>query len=125
MDNAATALSIPQLLYEEGSFGVFVLVTIILGGGGAWLTGRAIAGTWRPAWQVAVYMLILGASVRFIHMALFEGTLLSPHYYLVDTLVCLVFGFSGYRYTRARQMVRQYSWLNEGAGLMRWRRRSP
>jgi hypothetical protein len=125
MDNAATALSIPQLLYEEGSFGVLVLVTIILGGGGAWLTGRAIAGTWRPAWQVAVYMLILGASVRFIHMALFEGTLLSPHYYLVDTLVCLVFGFSGYRYTRARQMVRQYSWLNEGAGLMRWRRRSP
>ena len=123
MENAA--FSIPQLLYEEGSFGVFVLVTIILGGGGAWLTGRAIAGTWRPAWQVAVYMLILGAAVRFIHMALFEGTLLSPHYYLVDTLVCLVLGFAGYRYTRAHQMVRQYGWLNEGAGLMRWRRRSP
>ena len=125
MENAATAFSIAQLLYEEGSFGVFVLVTIILGGGAAWLTGRAIAGTWRPAWQVAVYMLILGLAVRFIHMALFDGTLLSPHYYVVDTVVCLAFGFAGYRYTRAHQMVRQYGWLNEGAGLMRWRRRSP
>ena len=125
METAATAFSIPQLLHEEGSFGVFLLVTIILGGGGAWLTGRAIAGTWRPAWQVAIYMLILGGAVRFIHMALFGGTLLSPHYYVVDTLFCLAFVFAGYRYTRAHQMVRQYGWLNEGAGLMRWRRRSP
>jgi hypothetical protein len=37
--------SVPRLLYEEGSLGVFVLVTVVLGGGGAWLTGRAIAGT--------------------------------------------------------------------------------
>lgn len=117
--------SIPDFLYEEGSFGVFVLVTVILGGGGAWLTGRAIAGTWRPAWQVAVYMLVLGVAVRFIHMALFGGTLLSLHYYAVDTAVCLAFGFAGFRVTRAAQMVRQYGWLNERAGAMRWRRRTP
>ena len=42
-------------------------------------------------------MLILGAAVRFIHFALFEGTLLSPHYYVVDTVVCLIFGFLGFR----------------------------
>ena len=66
-------LSIPDLLFEEGSFGVFLLVTVALGGGGAWLTGRAIAGTWLPAWQVGVYMLLMGATVRFFHMALFGG----------------------------------------------------
>ena len=31
-------------LHEEGSFGVFLLVTVILGGGAAALAGRAIAG---------------------------------------------------------------------------------
>jgi len=31
----AASFSIPEFLYEEGSFGVFVLVTLILGGGAA------------------------------------------------------------------------------------------
>ena len=117
--------SIPHLLYEEGSFFVFVLVSIIFGGGGAWLTGRAIAGTWRPAWQVATYMLLLGAVVRFLHMSLFEGTLLSLHYYAVDTAICLAFGYAGFRATRTGQMARQYSWLIEKHGAMRWRRKTP
>lgn len=125
MDNVSTAFSIPSLLYEEGSFGVFILVTILLGGSGAWLTGRAIAGTWRPVWQVAVYGLILAAVVRFIHMALFGGTLLSLHYYLVDVAFCLAFAFGGYKVTRARQMVSQYGWINERASLTRWRRKTP
>jgi hypothetical protein len=34
-----------EFLYEEGSFGVFVLVTLILGGSAGWLTGRAAART--------------------------------------------------------------------------------
>ncbi len=71
-----------DLLYEENSVGVFILVTLILGGGAAALTGRAIASTWRPWWQVIAYSLILGAAVRFLHFSLFGGTLLSPHYYL-------------------------------------------
>jgi len=29
----STAFSIPEFLYEEGSFGVFLLVTVILGAG--------------------------------------------------------------------------------------------
>jgi hypothetical protein len=118
-------MNVADLLYEEGSFWVFVLVSMVLGGGAAWLTGRAVAATWRPAWQVALYMLVLGAVVRFFHMALFGGTLLSPHYYVVDTLVCLAFGFAGFRATRARQMLRQYGWINESAGPMRWRSRAP
>ena len=59
-----THFSIPEFLYEEDSFGVFLLVSVLLGGGAAWLAGRAIAATWRPRWQVACYMLILGLAVR-------------------------------------------------------------
>ena len=31
------------ILYEEDYIGLFVLVTIVMGGGAAWLAGRAIA----------------------------------------------------------------------------------
>ena len=113
------------VLYEEGSFGVFVLVTIILGGGAAALAGRAVAATWRPWWQVAAYMLVLGCAVRFIHYALFAGTLLSLHYYLVDVAVCVVAGFLGFQAERVRQMVTQYRWLHSRGGPMRWRRKPP
>ena len=105
--------------------GAFLLVTIVLGGGAAWLAGRALAQTWRPWWQVIVYMLVLGAAVRFIHFALFDGTLLSPHYYLVDSAVCLAFGLAGFRAARAAQMVTQYRWINVPDGPLRWRRKSP
>ena len=118
-------ISLTEIFFEEDSFGVFLLVTVLLGGGAATLAGRAIASTWRPAWQVAVYSLILGLAVRFIHFSLFDGTLLSPHYYLVDSAVCMAFGFLGFRAARARQMVTQYGWLNEPAGHLRWRRKSP
>ena len=111
-------------IYEEEYAGLFVLVTVIMGGGAAWLAGRAIASTWRPWWHVAFYMLILGLAVRFIHFALFEGTLLSPQFYAVDTAVCLIFGFLGYRATRVAQMTTQYGWINERAGFLRWARRA-
>ena len=114
---------IPGLLYEEDSLGVFLLVTVVLGGGAAALAGRAVALTWRPWWQVVLYMLMLGAVVRFIHFALFEGTLLSLHYYAVDTLVCMAFGFAGFQAARARRMVVQYPWINEPDGPLRWRRK--
>jgi hypothetical protein len=117
-------LSIPQLLYEEGSFGVFLLVTVAMGGGAAWMSGRAIAATWRPWWHIIAYMLILGVSVRFFHFALFDGTFVSPYYYLVDSAVCLLFGFLGFRITRAAQMTRQYGFRNERTGLLTWARRS-
>jgi hypothetical protein len=119
------SLSMQGFLHEEGSFGIFLLVTIILGGGAAVLAGRAIAVTWRPWWQIVVYMLILGGAVRFIHFALFGGTLLSLHYYVVDSAVCLACGFIGFRAAHAAQMVRQYRWIYRESGLLRWRRTSP
>ena len=113
--------TIGHLFYEEDSFFVFLLVTIILGGGAAFLSGRAIALTWRPWWQVAGYMIVLGGAVRFFHMALFEGHLLTLHYYLVDTAFCLLFGFWGFRMTRAGQMAEQYGWLFRREGPFAWR----
>lgn len=116
-------ISLPGLLYEEDSFGVYLLITLVLGGGAAWLTGRAIAQTWRPAWQAIFYALILSAAVRFIHYSLFDGTLLSLHYYLADSAVLLGFALLGFRKARAVQMVTQYCWINESAGPLRWRRK--
>jgi hypothetical protein len=113
----------PALLYEEGSAAIFLLVTIVLGGGAAMLAGRAIATTWRPWWQVFAYGLILGAAVRFIHFSVFGGTLISVHYYVVDTAVCMAFGLLGFRLARVSQMVGQYRWLNEPVSPLRWRRK--
>src|ERR1051326_416145 len=112
------------MLYEEDSAGIFLLFTVVMGGGAAWLAGRAIAGTWRAWWHIVAYMMILGAAVRFFHFALFQGTLLSPYYYLIDTVFCLVFGFLGFRAMRAAQMVTQYRWINRRAGILRWRRKA-
>ena len=110
-------------LYEEGSVWVFLLVTILLGGGAAGLAGRAIAATWRPWWHVGFYMLVLAVAVRFLHAALFRGTFLSLHYYLVDAAFCLLFGFLGYRAKRTRQMTTQYRWIMDRTGPLQWQRR--
>jgi hypothetical protein len=108
---------------DENALWIFVLVTVVLGGGASALAGRAIATTWRPVWQVVGYGFILGAGVRFIHFSVFNGTLVSLHYYLVDTACCIGFGLLGFQASRAAQMVTQYRWLMEPAGLLRWRRK--
>src|SRR4030095_3807291 len=115
--------SIPELLSDEHSLGIFLLVSVFMGGGAAWLAGRAIAATWRPRWHLALYMLPLSLAVRFLHFALFEGKFLSLHYYLVDYAVCLAFGLLCFYLHRVAQMVTRYKWINERAGLFRWRRR--
>jgi len=114
-----------EFLFEEGSFGVFLLVTLALGGSAGLLTGRAAARTWRPVWHVVAYCLLLGLAVRFIHYSLFDGTLLSAHYYAVDAVICVLFGLAGFRAARVRQMINQYGWIHEPAGPFRWRRKSP
>jgi hypothetical protein len=124
MTNPALSFaSIAAFLGEEQSFGIFVLVTVVLGGGAAWLAGRAVADTWRPWWQAIVYALILGGAVRFIHFALFGGTLLSVHYFAVDSAVAVGFGLLGFRAARAAQMVAQYPWINAPDGPLRWHRK--
>lgn len=112
------------ILYEEPSAWLFALVTVVLGGWTAWMTGRATALTWREAWQPLVWSLPLAFAVRFVHFALFDGTLLSPRYYLVDLAVVAAIASLSFRMTRARQMVTQYDWLYEAAGPLGWREKA-
>ena len=113
---------IAAFIYED-SFLAFLILTVFLGGGASFLSGRAIAKTWRPWWQVLLAMLVMGFVVRFFHFALGGGTLLSPYYYTADTLFCLLFGFWGYRMTRAGQMAGQYRWIFRRAGPLNWAKR--
>ncbi len=104
-------------LIDFGPVGIFILVTVILGGGAAFLTGRAIAGTWRPWWQVGALHAGAGRG-RPLHALrpVRRRPLLSLPDYLLDTAVCLIFGFWGFRATRARQMAEQYGWLYRRVG---------
>src|SRR3954454_4056422 len=115
--------SMSQFLAAEGSLGVFILVSVVMGGSAAWLSGRATALAWRPWWHVVALMLVLAFAVRFIHFAVFNSTLLSLYYYLVDVAVCMVAGLTAFRRTRTRQMVAAYRWLYEPAGPFGWRNR--
>jgi hypothetical protein len=108
-------------LYAGESIAHVILVTAILGGGAAWLSGRAIAGAWRPQWQVMIVALLLGAAARFFHFALFHGELLSAASYCCDTLIFLIVGLFAWQATRATQMVRQYPWLYARTGPLGWR----
>ncbi|HWE22129.1 MAG TPA: hypothetical protein VG758_33960 [Hyphomicrobiaceae bacterium] len=113
-------------LYATESWLQVLFVTGILGGGAAWLTGRACADTWRPIAHVLGYMLLLGAAVRFAHFALFEGELLSLPSYLVDTVYLTAVGCLSWRITHTTRMVTQYRWLYERTSPVSWRpRREP
>ena len=108
----------------EVSLPEFLLVTIALGGGAAWLSGRSIAQGWKPWWHAGLWMLVLGAAVRFIHFALFSGSLLSLHFYLVDTVILVALTALGHRKMRVSRATRQYAWLYEKTSPFTWRLRA-
>lgn len=112
------------ILYEEPTVWSFLVITVMIGGWIAWMTGRGTALTWAPYWQAAVSLVLMGFAVRFLHFALFGGTLLSPYYYVVDTIVLLILGTMGFRATRASQMTTQYRWMYERTGFLSWRERA-
>lgn len=116
--------AILELIYDEQTFGQILFVTGILGGGAAFLTGRALALTWRPLPHLVAYVLLLAAAVRFIHFAIFDAFLLSIPAYLADAAFLVILGTLGFRITRTFQMVRQYPWLYERTGLFTWRDRT-
>jgi hypothetical protein len=107
------------------SLGVYVGLTMCLMGFAAFMTGRAIAATWKPAWHCLAYALLLGLADRFLAYALFGGHLLSPAAYLIDTATLLGIALLAWRLARVRKMVSQYPWLYERAGLLSWRARTP
>ncbi len=112
------------ILHEESSILLFLLVTVVMGGWGAWMTGRAMASTWRRYPSLVAYLCILALAVRFIHFSLFQGTLLSLHYYLVDLAVVQAIGALGYRMTRVEQMTSRYRWLYLPDGPLAWKERT-
>lgn len=108
----------------ESSFGVFFFLTLIIGGGAASMTGRAIALTWRPLYQLIWFMFLLSCSVRFLHFGLFGETLVSLQFLLVTFAYLSIIGLIGWRLTRTNQMVRQYPWLYEKSTPFTWRDRA-
>jgi hypothetical protein len=111
-----------SLLSDDGPW-VFMVLTLILGGGAAFLSGRGLARSWKPFGRVFFYMALLAAAVRFFHYALFNGTLLSLTYYLVAYGILLIGASLGYRAMRTTQMVTQYRWLYERTSPLTWRTR--
>ena len=111
-------------LYAGESWLEILFITGLLGGGAAWLAGRAIARTWRPVWHVIGYMALLGAAIRFMHFALFSAELLAPLSYASDTAYAIVIGSVAWRVTRAGQMAQQYPWLYERTSPITWRERT-
>lgn len=100
---------------------VFVGLTVLLFGFTAFMTGQALARTWRGWWQAVPYALLLSLADRFLTYALFDEPLLHFTGWLIQYLYILGVTLLVYRMTRARKMVTQYPWLYEPAGLLGWR----
>ncbi|MCE7029183.1 DUF6867 family protein [Jiella avicenniae] len=106
-------------LVWEVTFWEFLFVTVILGGGGAWMVGRSTALTWSGWGLLAFYIVLLALAVRFIHFALFNGSFLLPastfgvglYYGIVDYVVLFAIAACGRVFVRNQQMARQYGFL--------------
>ncbi len=108
---------------SDDSLHVFLIMTVILGGGAAFLAGRGQARGWKPFWRLFFYMALLAGAVRFFHYALFNGELRSVYYYLVTYLILIGSALLGFRWMRTTQMVTQYRWLYERTSPLTWRDR--
>lgn len=102
------------------SAAVFIGLTLVLFGGCAFMTGQALAVTWRP-WPLALpYAALLGAADRFLGFALFGGELLSLAGWLLDGAILAAIALAAYRLTRARRMETQYPWLYRRTSPFTW-----
>jgi len=102
---------------------VFYIFTCLGMGWIAFMTGRALAGTWRPAWQILPYGILLGLANRFFVYALFGGPLLSFSGWVVSTVYLIVIGLLSYKEKQAYKMVAQYPWLYVRKGPLGWQER--
>ncbi|WP_342641188.1 DUF6867 family protein [Rhodoligotrophos ferricapiens] len=103
------------------SLSVFLGVTVVLAGFAAYMTGRAIAKTWRSPWQTVFYSIALAAVSRFLKWSLFGAEGLSLSGFLIDFIYLALVSFAAYRVTMANNMVRQYPWLYERSGIFAWK----
>ncbi len=112
-----------QLLIEDSPW-IFLVMTIILGGGAAFMAGRSLASGWKPIGLLLAYMVPFTAGMRFLHFALFEATLTSLHYFITDGLIFVASALLGYRLMRVAQMTTQYPWLYERSGPLTWKNKA-
>jgi hypothetical protein len=108
----------------EQSTWTFLILTVIFGGGAAFIGGRSLALGWKSVGVLAAYMLIFGAGIRFLHFALYQANLAALLYYVSHTAVIIAFALLGYRMTRTRQMTEQYPWMYERTGPLSWRQKA-
>ncbi len=105
---------------EQNPF-IFLILTVLLGGGAAYMAGRSVAQGWKSPWLLFVYMLIFTCGVRFLHFALFQSELTSLQYYVSHGLIIQALAFFGFRSTMARQMAEKYPFAYERTSLVTWR----
>ncbi len=103
--------------------GVFLGLTVTVMGFAAYMTGQALANTWKPLWQAMLYCVLLGFGDRFLTFALFDGELLSFTGLFIASAVLVAMTAASHRLIQARKMVSQYPWLYESEGLFNWRER--
>jgi hypothetical protein len=106
------------------SLGVFIGLTVVIIGGAAIMTGRALADGWKPAWQVVAACFGLALADRFLVYALFEGELLSLSGFIIDFLVITALALIAHRLTLVHKMVAQYPWRYERQSLWTYREKS-
>jgi len=106
------------------TWAVFFTVTVVVMGFAAFMTGQALAGTWKPMWQAVFYCLLLGFGDRFLVFSLFDGKLDSLSGYLIDTAILIAIALFAFRLTQARKMASQYPWIYERSGLLGWREKA-
>ncbi len=100
---------------------VFIAMTVIFGGFAAYMTGQAIANTWRPVFQVIFYCCLLAMACRFLIWGLFQGELLTLSGYLMDVLILQIIGLVSFRRTQVKKMISQYPWLYMKNGPFFWK----
>lgn len=102
-----------------------VIGTMVIFCGFGFITGQALAETWRPAWYIALYGILLAFGARLSMLVLFShhprGMGLEAAELAVLAIVIAGCTALAFRVTRARTMVRQYPWLYERNGLFSWR----
>ncbi len=102
---------------------VFLIFTLVFGGAAAWMSGRAVADTWRPAWMAAASGLGLALATRFLTYGLFDGELLSLVGYARDAVALAALALIAWRMRLVAKMIAQYPWLYRPAGPFAWRTR--
>lgn len=98
-----------------------IVLTGVIAGWGAWMTGRAVALSWQGPGRVVLYAGLLALADRFLHFALFARPLLDAGGFAGHLCYLLAVALLGWRMTRARRMVEQYPWLYRRHTPLSWR----